>query len=129
MDADGSDILRLTSDVGRETDPQWSPDGRRIVYSAGAYPGNSALFIIDADGSNRRQLTSPPLERWSYSDFGPAWSPDGRWIVFDRHYDCDPFQDNNGPSCVPGELRITSSSPGGFASVFLAHGRSANWGE
>ena len=129
MDADGSDILRLTSDVGRETNPKWSPDGRRIVYSAGAYPGNSALFIIDADGSNRRQLTSPPQEGWSYSDFSPAWSPDGKWVVFTRNYDCDPFQDNNGPACVPVELRITSSSAGAFASVFLTHGRSANWGE
>ncbi|MGH2374245.1 MAG: hypothetical protein ACRDIC_12375 [bacterium] len=126
MDADGSDIAILTNDVGRESDPKWSPDGRHIVYSANQ--PNSALFVIDADGANRRQLTSPPLEQWSYSDFGPAWSPDGKWIVFNRRYDCDRFQESGGPACVPDELRVTSSSGDGVLSSFLTRGRSASWG-
>lgn len=128
MDADGSDMAILTNHVGRESDPKWSPDGRRIVYSHGAYPANSALFVIDANGTNRRQLTSPPLEQWSYSDYSPAWSRDGQWIVFNRRYDCDPWRESGGPACVPEELRVTSSSGEGFLSSFLTHGHSASWG-
>ena len=66
---------------GRE--PSWSPDGSQLVFSESmeAEDGGtqSDLFIIDADGSNRRRLTSS-LE----SDTYPKWSPDGSRIVFFR---------------------------------------------
>jgi Tol biopolymer transport system component len=55
----------------------WSPDGRRIVFSSGR-DGNGEIYIMNADGSGQRNLTSSP----SSHEFGPAWSPDGRTIVF-----------------------------------------------
>jgi Tol biopolymer transport system component len=54
---------------------RWTPDGR-IIYTSGA-GGKPDLWIMNADGSQARQLTDDPAY-----DFGPAVSPDGRYIVF-----------------------------------------------
>jgi Tol biopolymer transport system component len=52
--------------------PRWSPDGERIVYQSGAH-----LWLVDAAGSNQRQLTTGGgIQR------RPAWSPDGAAIVY-----------------------------------------------
>jgi serine/threonine protein kinase len=53
----------------------WTPDGRRIVFLSKA-SGDSQVWVMNADGSDRRQLTSGP------SDIRPAVSPDGRYVVF-----------------------------------------------
>jgi Tol biopolymer transport system component/DNA-binding winged helix-turn-helix (wHTH) protein len=53
----------------------WAPDGK-IVYSS-ASVGNPDIWVMDADGSNRRQLTTEPG-----GNITPVVSPDGRFIVF-----------------------------------------------
>jgi TolB protein len=123
MHADGTHQSRLTDGRERYYDPAWSPDGSRIVFS-NAY----AIVLIDADGTHRRQLTSPPSTGWSYSDSGPAWSPDGKRVVFGRQYACDPFNDVGGPPCVPTELRtIQVDGPAGV-SVLVTQGWEPAWG-
>jgi len=62
--------------------PAWSPDGSRIAFMApepGATGSNPDynIFVMDADGSHVRRLTTAPGE-----DGWPAWSPDGMRIVF-----------------------------------------------
>ena len=61
-----------------ETDPNLSPDGRRLAFGSGR-SGHVAIWVAAADGSDARQLTHN-TQRWPGS---PAWSPDGRWIAFD----------------------------------------------
>lgn len=74
MNEDGSDVMQLASmgyDVGQ---PDWSPDGMRIV----AARDYTAIVVMDADGSNVQQITdevAPVIEQ-------PAWSPDGSRIAF-----------------------------------------------
>ncbi len=68
VDADGNH-RRTLADNGRN--PVWSPDGSRI-----AYVGDPGIYVIDPDGTNRKQLTSD--ER----DQGPVWSPDSTRIAY-----------------------------------------------
>jgi Tol biopolymer transport system component len=58
------------------TEPEWSRDGRRIVFSGGDWP-NLDIFVLDtASGS----VTA--LFRNDSTDYMPSWSPDGSRIVF-----------------------------------------------
>lgn len=68
--------------MDRLSDPQGSPDGRRIVFvrrvtDLDANKGRTDLWIVDSDGTNLRQLTSHPD-----ADSSPRWSADGRTIYF-----------------------------------------------
>jgi Tol biopolymer transport system component len=63
--------------------PAWSPDGNRIAFEYNPSPTgrrsqDSEIYIMNADGSNKRRLT-----RVLGFDGDPAWSPDGRKIVFE----------------------------------------------
>ena len=75
MQADGSGRRKLT-DAVREYVPTWSPDGRQIAYCARVGESNE-VFIVNLDGSGRRQLTDHPAH-----DCFPSFSPDGTRLVF-----------------------------------------------
>ena len=64
------------------SDPRISPDGGRIVYQRNfmdvmSDTRRSNLWIVHADGSNHRPLTSG-----NYSDHSPRWSPDGERLLY-----------------------------------------------
>jgi Tol biopolymer transport system component len=72
------DLRQLTTNETGSSGPAWSPDGSKIVFT-----GDAGLYLMNADGSNQRRLTTSPTG----FDFEPAWSPDGRKIVFTRGSD------------------------------------------
>jgi Tol biopolymer transport system component len=79
MDADGSNVQRLTDAPGRDFEPAWSPDGSTIAFSTDRDdPDNAQLYLMDADGSNQRRLPSSLVD----DQVGARWSPDGQWILF-----------------------------------------------
>lgn len=78
MNADGSAQTNLTKnlhDIGFFLSPHWSPDGRTIAFVAYDKSGGLALDVMNADGSDLRELAPDPTE--------PAWSPDGMKIAFE----------------------------------------------
>ena len=114
MNADGSDQRNLTRKPGDEAGPDWSPDGRAIVFTAvpdGPRIGNSAdgpnrdVYVMNADGSEQRDLTHTP----DAGDVDAAWSPDGRNIAF--------IQDN-GP---PWRVRVLVMNADGSGKRALTH--------
>ena len=72
----GADPVRL----GRGRSPSWSPDGSKIAF-ARPERGSSDIYVMNADGSAARALTSG-LEADS-----PEWSPDGSKIAFETVID------------------------------------------
>lgn len=83
MNANGSGVIRLTSNPAEETSPAWSPDGTRIAYMR-SQPGTTALhdiYVMNADGSGQTQLTTENRD-----DSGPTWSPDSNRIAFNRYH-------------------------------------------
>jgi Tol biopolymer transport system component len=72
---DGTGRSRVIS--GKDTYPDWSPDGTTIVYSHRFHPQHD-LFLIGADGTGRTRLTSSRRR----SEVVAAFSPDGTTIVF-----------------------------------------------
>lgn len=65
-----------------DDDPNWSPDGRRIIFTSYVPDPSTTLtsgeiHIINADGTGHAQLTNDGTDKR-----GPAWSPDGTRILF-----------------------------------------------
>lgn len=73
---DGSGLTVVTASLERDADdPEWSPDGSRLTFSDFA-----DIYVVNADGSNLRDLTSSPAEN-ARADH-PSWSPDGSRIAY-----------------------------------------------
>ncbi len=96
MDADGSNVKQLTNDLGYDGGPFWSYDGKKIVYRAEhpqtpeqikdykellaqglIRPGNLEIWVMNADGSHKRQVTHNGA-----ANFAPYFFPDGKRIIF-----------------------------------------------
>lgn len=82
----GGDATRLTTDVGLELFPKFSPDGRFIAYSA-EYSGSRQVWVVPAEGGTPRQLTfrndvgsMPPRGGFDYQVMD--WTPDGEHVLF-----------------------------------------------
>jgi Tol biopolymer transport system component len=74
--------VELSSDVGAKAYPAFSPDGKRLAYSARATSSKDEtfhVFVRDVPRGTAQQLTTGPA-----SDISPVWSPDGTRIAFVR---------------------------------------------
>ena len=96
MNLDGSNVRRLTDDVGYDGGAFFSSDSKKIVYRAAhptdpsevakykellaqrlIEPGQLEIFVMHADGSNKKQVTTTGA-----SNFSPYFHPDGTRIIF-----------------------------------------------
>ena len=73
---DGGDARRLTSGVGVETLPHFSPDGSMVAFT-GEYEGNRDVYVVPSTGGVPRRLTFHPAD-----EYVAGWTPDGKKIVF-----------------------------------------------
>jgi Tol biopolymer transport system component len=83
-DTDGASLVAIAAFTANRTDlgttspvlGSWSPDGRKIVYTA-VIDGNRDIFVADTSGGSPRRMTFGASEE-SFA----SWSRDGRWIYF-----------------------------------------------
>lgn len=100
MDGNGKNVKQLTNELGYDGGPFWSADGKKIVYRAYhpkieaeilrykqrlgnnvIEPNNFELWVMDADGKNKRQIT-----KLGIASFAPFFHPDGKRIIFCSNY-------------------------------------------
>jgi Tol biopolymer transport system component len=100
MAPDGSDLVRLTDRVGYDGGAFYSPDGSQIIWRAHypeegeakedylrllaqglIRPGELEIWVMDADGSNARQVTDV-----GGANFGPYWHPSGDKVIFSTNH-------------------------------------------
>lgn len=99
-DLDGKNVRRLTDEVGYDGGPFVSWDSKKIVYRRDTIesdaeladykallkehlvrPGKLEIWIMDADGKNKRQVTN-----LGSASFAPFLHPDGKRIIFSSNY-------------------------------------------
>jgi Tol biopolymer transport system component len=77
MNADGTELQRLTDHEAADLDPDFSPDGEHLVFTS-TRDGNAELYRMRTDGSDLTRLT------WSAGrDAFGDWHPDGTRILFE----------------------------------------------
>jgi len=100
MDPDGSNVVQLTDRIGYDGGAFYSPDGSQIIWRAHypeagpeqddylellgqglLRPGELEIWVMDADGSNARQVTDV-----GGANFGPFWHPDGDQILWSSNH-------------------------------------------
>jgi TolB protein len=111
INADGSGLRRLLATPRLEWPSDWSPDGRKILFTRDLL-GGTDVYVMNTDGSNVRRLTHARGE-----DVGGTWSPDGTRIVFTskriRLAHLFVMRANGrGEASSPGATRRTSSPAG-----------------
>jgi uncharacterized protein YjdB len=80
VNRNGMNMRWLTRYAGMEDQPQWSPDGSKILFRADI-DGRQDLFVINVDGTGLTNLTRFIPDAMN-DKRDPAWSPDGTRIVF-----------------------------------------------
>ena len=76
-----SSASALTDDDGNETEFEWAPNGRDIVYLS-ERDGNAEIYSIDTDDKKTRRLTQNRVP-----DSNPIWSLNGKQILFRSEVD------------------------------------------
>jgi Tol biopolymer transport system component len=117
---DGSELRRLTSE-GENSNPSWSPDGRRIAFLR-REPGTqsrSDVWLMGADGSN-------PIRRTVQGNYrSVAWSPDGTRLAVsdDGVYSSSVWiltvEGDAAATLLPGQARSPAWSPDGRKIAFV----------
>jgi tricorn protease len=122
---DGGEAHRLTSGVGMEILPYFSPDGAMVAFT-GEYDGNRDVFVVPATGGVPRRLTYHPAE-----EYVAGWTPDGKKVLFNSwgnsfmHYEDQLYTvpaDGGFPVQLPIPIAEAASfSPDGSHIAYVPH--------
>src|SRR5579871_1021012 len=75
----GGEAKKLTSGMGFNSQPRYSPDGTKIAFISDR-GGSENIWISDPDGSNPKQLSQDPQSEF----LSPAWTADGNYVIASR---------------------------------------------
>ncbi|MCF6198457.1 MAG: M28 family peptidase [Hyphomicrobiaceae bacterium] len=125
MNADGSNVRRLTKTPGYDGGPFFSADGGKIIWRRFSVDGRSAeIYMMNADGSDQRQITRLGLMSWA-----PFFHPSGDYFIFSSnrfgHANFELFiMDAKGRG---DPVRITNSKGFDGLPVFTPDGKHLSW--
>ncbi len=125
MNADGSNVRRLTDTPGYDGGPFFSADGENIVWRRFAEDGHSAeIYIMNRNGSGERRITNLGAMSWA-----PYFHPSGDYLVFATSvHGFDNFElyivDSEGEK---EPVRVTSLDSFDSLPVFSPDGRKLTW--
>jgi Tol biopolymer transport system component len=101
MNADGSNLVRLTNNSVADHHPAWSPDGSKIAFGRGGASGG--VYTIHPDGSGESRLVSAP-----YSALLPSWSHDGTQLMYQALFGLTLTNASGGsPTTVPNTAYVS----------------------
>ena len=81
LDVSSGRVRTIVADHAWNTDPSWSPDGKRIAFVS-TRDGETAVYVLDLSDGRTTRLT-----RGGGWNGNPTWAPDGQWIMFDSSRD------------------------------------------
>ncbi len=121
----GGSAQRMTTHLGAEADPFFSPDGAWVAFT-GNYDGNTDIYVVAASGGEPQRLTYHP---------GPdrvvGWTPDGRQVLFNSDRNSYSFfgrlftisVDGGMPTEVPLPIAVQGTfSPDGSQMAYVPFG-------
>ena len=125
MNADGSDVVRLTDSLGYDGGPFFSPDGQRFCWRRFSEDGATAeIFTMSIDGDDPTRLTQLGAMSWA-----PFYHPSGEYLIFttNRHGFAN-FELYLVRSDGQGEpARVTYTAGFDGLPVFLPDGNRVSW--
>jgi imidazolonepropionase-like amidohydrolase/Tol biopolymer transport system component len=77
----GGAAIRIAEGLPFEMQPRFSPDGTKIAFTSDRGGGDN-LWIMNRDGSDKRQITKENFRLVT----APDWSPDGRYLIGRKHF-------------------------------------------
>ena len=101
----GGEAKAIMSGHAWTMQPRFSPDGSEIAYTSDAGGGDN-IWIMNADGSDARQLTKEDFRLLN----NPSWSPDGEYIAAKKHF-------TTARSLGTGEIWLYHRNGGGGVAV------------
>ncbi len=115
---EGGKAVRLTTGVGIETAPVFSPDGKTLAFT-GDYDGNTDVFTIPVTGGIPFRVTYHPA-----ADVAVGWTPDGKKIVFRSNRDAVSRYTQLYTVPAEGGVATVLPLPMAYQGVFAADGKS-----
>ncbi len=116
MNADGAGLRDLSSSAAgaSDSDPDWSPDGKRIAFVRTVRAGGPEIWTMNVDGTGARRVVAlsiaTGISTMSVGDFSiqPRWSPDGGRIA----YAAVPRTQNPGAPLYPNIFMVNADGSG-----------------
>jgi Tol biopolymer transport system component len=75
--ADGTGLATILGQAAGDYDPDWSPDGTRIVFTSLRQTGKPQIYVLNIDDGDFEPLATEGLKNMQ-----PTWSPDGSQIIY-----------------------------------------------
>jgi len=112
----GSNPMRLTAHIARDTFPRLSPDGRWVAFTSDRF-GNADVFVIPAAGGEPKQLTFS-----TGNDTVLNWAPDGKAVLTTTQSGTSPWRSPLALVPIDGSLPVPLDMDGGVQGMIKQDG-------